>query len=952
MRCFLQMRTVSMGVIGTLLSLSVMQWDARSLSAADDDVAKREFFETKIRPVLVQHCYACHSDQAAKAGKLKGGLKLDSSEAARRGGETGPAVVPGDVKRSLLISALRHESLEMPPSGKLKDEVIADFVRWIETGAVDPRDGSTTPNVAIDFEAARRSHWSFQLPQKPNVPVVENAAWSRQDIDRFVFARLKAMQLMPVSPAHRRDLVRRVYFGLTGLPPTAEDIETFLNDESPTALETVVNRLLDSPAYGERWARHWLDIARYADDQALANAKDNPHAYRYRDWVVRALQEDMPYDRFLKLQLAGDLLPEPVDDYFMRLAGLGYQGLGQLYHRGNFPEQVMADELDDRIDTVSRSLLGLTVACARCHDHKYDPIPTRDYYSLAAAYQGSDLFEMPLAAPEAVEAHKQFTSETKRRETQIAQWVTQQGQSLSRRAAANLKSYFVAAWQIQVRRANQQTVDDKALATELKLDAYFLTRTLKLLDAAEPGKNREPLATWHQAAREAVKNTRLEAQNTQPSLPEPFLKLTDEIAQQAVALIAELERIDADFEQARSAAKSDEERKKVARAELSADGKRWSAALLAEGTGLFAINGGEVLPLLDATGQAEHQAQQTALAEFKKSAPPAPSLAHGVRGGGTPMRINIRGNVERKGDLAPPGFLQVLKLNESDTAGTKPASDVKPDSKPATFSRLDLANAIATSQNPLTARVIVNRVWHHHFGRGLVATPSNFGTQGEAPSHPELLDYLAVEFMEHGWSLKWLHRQIVLSATYGLAATNNPQQSAQDADNKYLWRWTPRRLDFESWRDAVLVVTGQLDRTLGGPSQSLESHRRRTLYSKISRSKLDGTLAAFDFPDANVSNEKRTSTMVAQQQLFVMNSPFMIDAAKAFAERIEKHSADEGARLTMAYRWAFGREPTEAERNFGTKYLQSAAMKPDDQLSPWARYAQALLASNEFTWVP
>ncbi|MCC7419653.1 MAG: PSD1 domain-containing protein [Planctomycetaceae bacterium] len=915
--------------------------------AVADDAG--DYFETRIRPVLQQHCYECHSAEAAKSKKLKGALLLDTREGTRRGGETGPAVVPRDVGKSLLISALRHESFEMPPSGRLPEKVVADFVKWIEMGAPDPRDGTTaTPHGSpIDFAAARRSHWAFQPPSKGAAPEVTEAraTWPRGEIDRFVLARLEAEGMQPAAPADRRDLLRRVSFGLIGLPPTPEEMDAFLKDESPDPLPAVVDRLLDSPHYGERWGRHWLDVARYADDQALANARDNVHAFRYRDWVVQALQNDMPYDRFLRLQLAGDLLTEPVDDYFGRLAGLGFQGLGQLYHRGNFPEQVMADELDDRIDTVSRGLLGLTVACARCHDHKYDPIPTQDYYSLAAAYQGANWLDVPLAPPDAVARHARFVEETKQREAALAEWVKSRGRQLSEAPLRNLRPYLDEAWRVHVRKSQNQPVDEKAVAAEKGLTVHFLSRWVQLLQAGEVGKERVPLAGWHKVAREAATMADAKAATIDP--PAPLATAADDLARLAVTLAEELARIEAAHQQALAAAKSDEERRKVVRPELSMAAKALQVALISDGKSPLAIAAGEVVGLLDDAGKREHQTRTADLEVFKKTAPPAPPLAHGVAGGGNAMRIHVRGNVERKGDLAPPGVLRVL------TSG--PAVDAAPaGAAPATprFNRLDLAEAIASRDNPLTARVLVNRIWHHHFGRGIVSTPSNFGTLGERPSHPELLDFLAVSFMEHGWSLKWLHRQIVLSETYRLSSKADPANMARDVENRLLWRWSPRRLDFEAWRDTVLAVSGRLDRALGGPSQPVDGSVRRTIYSKISRSRLDPTLATFDFPDANVSSEKRSTTTVAQQQLFVLNSPFMIDSGKAFAARVNAVGQNDDERIAAAYRMAFGRAPTEGEREIGRRFLSTATTASGDMLTPWQRYAQALLASNEFAWVP
>jgi hypothetical protein len=728
------------------------------------DPKELEFFETKIRPVLVEQCYACHSAEAATNKKLRGGLLLDSRAGLLKGGDGGPVIVASQPERSRLFTVLRHDGdIKMPPKGKLPDAVLADFKTWIERGAISP-ESSTTTASAIDWEAARK-FWAFQPPVKSPPPVVRNASWPRTQIDAFLLAELEKRNLRPADPATSRELIRRLSFDMTGLPPTPEEVAYFETDTRPDAYERLVERLLASPQYGERWGRYWLDVVRYAEDKALAMAKPSPFAWRYRDWVVQAFNRDMPYDRFLRLQIAGDLLAEPTTDSFERLAGLGFQGLGAEYHKGNFAAQVMADELDDRIDTLARGLLGLTVACARCHDHKYDPIPTRDYYSLGAAYQGSSLSDLPLSPPEVVTRHRD--------------------------------------WEKQV----------KELEEKLKKPA------------ADP----------------------------------------KELAQRK----ADLERL-------------------------------------------------------------------------KQNPPEVPTLIHGVTGGGQAMRVYLRGNVERPGEAAPPGFLRILRRDSSPGA---------------TFTRLDLANAIATADNPLTARVIVNRVWHHHFGRGIVGTPSNFGKLGDRPTHPELLDTLALRFVENGWSLKWLHREILLSTAYRMSSASNAENLSRDAENLYLWRMTPRRLDIEAWRDSLLAVSGRLDGTVGGPSVELRSGEvgrknvRRTVYARVSRSQANPLLALFDFPDANVTADRRAITTVPQQQLFVLNSEFMIETAKAFAARLERSGKDDAGKIDRAFRLAYGRVPTDRERELGLAFLHATPTGPRDKMTPWEQYAQALLATNEFLWV-
>jgi hypothetical protein len=766
---------------------------APPLMGQPSGIAGIDLFETRIRPVLAEHCYSCHSGQAAKKGKLKGELRLDSRAGLLQGGASGPIFVAGKPDESLLIKALRHQGdVQMPPKGKLAAPIVRDFEAWIRMGAPAPADTHKLLGKEIDWNEARK-FWAFQSPVKRPLPNLKNAAWPRRDIDYFILAELEKRQLAPVGPANRRDLLRRASFGLTGLPPTPEEIDEFLKDEDPNAFAKVVERLLTSPHYGERWGRYWLDVARYAEDKALAFVNSRPHAYRYRDWVVQALNDDMPYDVFIRLQLAGDLMPtpdvsshgrvagderaEPTLDtrLFLQFAGLGFQGLGAEYHRGNVAAQVMADELDDRVDTVTRGLLGLTVACARCHDHKYDPIPTRDYYSLAAAYNGSELVERPLADPTIVERFKAWEKKTKEKEALV-----------------------------------------------------------KSLDKQRKG------------------------------------------------------------------------------------GKVTEAA------------------------QKEYDARKQELDVLRKEAPPPLPMAHVIRGGGTAMNVLIRGNVQRKGEAAPPGFLHVLPTDS--TSRTESGK----------FTRLELAEAIASPRNPMTARVLVNRVWAYHFCRGLVATPSNFGALGDRPSHPELLDTLAVRFMENGWSLRWLHREIMLSTTYQLSSRSEPASADKDPDNQYLWRHTPSRLDFEAWRDAWLAVSGRLDPKLGGPSLDLNqsTNVRRTLYAKISRHEPNKLMVLFDFPDPNVSSARRSITTVPQQQLFALNSAFSADTARAFAKRLEMAAFQEDERIRLAFQLAYGRVPSAEEKRASEEFLRTAgAVNTHERLNAWEQFAQSLLAANEFMWV-
>ncbi len=886
------------------------------------------FFEKKIRPVLVEHCYRCHSSETAKAGKLKAGLQLDTRVGIRTGGESGPAIVPGNPAKSLLLAALRHETFMMPPSGKLPESVIVDFVAWIKNGAPDPRDGkSVVQTEKIDWQKARE-FWAFQQPKVHAPPQVKNAGWPRKDIDRFVLAGLEKRGLEPVRAATKREWIRRATFDLIGLPPTPEDIEAFEKDKSPEAHAKVIDRLLESPHYGERWGRYWLDLARYTDDLGgTVGPVVAPTAFRYRDWVIQAFNRDMPYDQFVRLQLAGDLIAEPVKDYAERLGGLGFQGLGQRFS-GNAVGMVkkkVADELDDRVDTVTRALLGLTVSCARCHDHKFDPIPTVDYYSLAAAYNGANLsVEIDLAPQDHVAAETKRKKEAAELQAKIDKLTADEGRRLGRQELARLDEYLLAAWKLRVLAERKQPADAEAVARASNLNSFFLIRWTKAL--ANP-KGVPLLEAWHAAA---LKASETAAMNGPVEPPKDLRDASTKAKSQADDALRALSESEGAKTKLPPAAET------FIKVHLSNDGAA------------FQLRGKDAAAYLSAADRARYDEWGTKLQRLQASAPAAFARAPAVIGGGQTMQINVRGNADQLGNVAPAGFLQILK-----------PQDPSPASK---FTRLELADAIANRNNPLTARVYVNRVWHYHFGRGIVGTTSNFGQLGDRPTHPELLDTLAVRFMENGWSTKWLHREIMLSATYGLSSAPDAKNLAKDADNHYLWRMSPRRLDFEVWRDSMLAVAGKLDPQIGGqpyrdPQGKVQLHpedvenRRRTIYGFISRFKPNPTLTLFDFPEPNVTSDQRTATTIPQQQLFALNSPFALAMARSFAERLEASEKTVDRRLHLAWQLAFSRPPTEREKVVAQEFLRDAA-SAEEKLGPWERLCHSLLTTNEFAFVP
>ncbi len=892
------------------------------------DPAHVEFFENKIRPVLVEHCYRCHSAEAEKNKKLKAELRVDSRQALAKGGESGPAVVPGDLKKSLLVQALYHVDLSMPPSGKLPANVIADFEKWVKMGAPDPRDETVKVETkSMDFAKARE-FWSFQLPKNQTPPTVKDAAWPKKELDRFILAKLEEKGLKPVPFAEKRQWIRRATFDLLGLPPSADDVEAFLRDESPGAYAKVVDRLLASPHYGERWGRYWLDVARYAEDQAHTfGVKPYTNAHRYRDWVIQAFNDDLGYDQFLKLQIAGDLMPE-MPDRFKQLAGLGYQGLGAQYYKNTDAAKAAADELDDRIDSLTRGILGLTVSCARCHDHKFDPIPQVDYYSLAGIYNGSSLKEVPLASAPAVKAYDDAQAKIKVQNDKIAKWLAEQGQQLRKHEAGLTAKYVAAAWKTIAREQNKKPVNRLEIAKTEGLKLGYLGRWVTYLDAKNSGKASILFEEWFKTKREA------------DELPAEIAQLAERVQKDLQVALAGYEKLDAKKQE--QVAKSPPKKKgATVKTILPGDGDELLRALVLDAGSPFALGPNEVrFALKDLETMKTLKGMDETLATLTKASPPKYDVAHGIAGGGAVTKVFLRGNPAKPGDVAPPRFLQVIST----------------EAKPEKYTRLELANDLASNKNPLTARVWVNRVWQYHFGKPLVATPSNFGHLGEKPTHPELLDHLAVRFMESGWSNKTLHREIMLSSTYRLSTQSDKRNFAVDADNDYLWRMHRRRLDVEAWRDSMLAVSGKLDASLGGPTLDLNAanNRRRTVYAKISRHELNSLLRLFDFPDANITSEKRTETTVPQQQLFVLNSQFVVEQAKALAARLNQEASQDGERVDRAFRMLFSRPATPQEIALATQFL-AAPDSADDQrqnkLSRWERFAQILLGSNEFLYL-
>jgi hypothetical protein len=911
------------------------------------------FFENKVRPILAENCYDCHT--AAEMG----GLRVDSRERLLQGGKSGPALTPGDPDKSLLIQAVRQTGdLKMPKGGKLKPAEVQALTEWVKMGAQWPEAKAaavpSSPGKVITPE--QRAFWSFQPLKEPAVPAVKEKSWAKTNIDHFVLAKLEAKGMKPVSPADRRALIRRVTLDLTGLPPTPEEVDAFVADRSSGAYEKVVDRLLVSPRYGERWGRHWLDIARYAEDDVRGlDPKDRGFmpfqgAYVFRDWVIQAFNNDMPYGDFLKAQLAGDLLPGTNRDKM--IAGTAIIGQGPWWWDQAEPVQGRADERNERIDMVTRGMLGLTVACARCHDHKYDPILQKDYYSLAAVFLNTTYHEYPATSPAEMAVWEKEQKVIDDKEAALDDFTEQQSDLYSQMLAQKTSKYLVAAW--QVTGEPKKTVPEAAV--EQKVDPEMLERWIKFL--ARPPKHYSYLRDWQDMVK--CGGTLEQAQ----FLADYFQKLVLSVATDAAALKEENDIIKAkagvrkkprrdaypnEFEtNDQFCPGCDLELKTMPIEPTNLYLDLYKGDLESENDqkpdpGLLSLQEWALERHFSAE-MTEHIATLRAEIEaLKKAQAPYPFL-HGASDTKTlkEMHVNVRGNPHTLGDQVPERFLSVLS-----------PPDVKPFSSGS--GRLELADAIVAS--PLAARVIVNRVWKWHFGSGIVETPDNFGKMGDPPSDPELLDYLASNFVKDGMSIKKLHRQILLSSTYQLSTESSPENAEKDGANRLYWRANRQRLDAEAIRDSLLSVAGDLDlKKIGGPSEDFgDDNHRRTVYCKISRYRLDNFLQVFDYPNPSFTAEQRFTTIVPLQRLYFMNSSFVYKQAQAFAARVYDEASDT-ARIDKAYRILFGRSPSAGETKAGLDFLQAHPETPGDQVAgqpstAWYEYTRVLLSSNEFEFV-
>jgi cytochrome c553 len=867
---------------------------------------KIRFFENSVRPILFTHCIACHGPK-----KQESGFRLDLRSAAFRGGDNGPSIVPGQPDDSLLIDAVSWKGdIRMPPESRLSDEQVEVLRKWIQSGAYWP--------ASLPAEGANpgESHWAFQpLTLSPVVEPPPNAAkWAENEIDLFIFSKQAEQVLSPATEADRRTLLRRISLDLTGLPPTLAEVNAFIADRRPDAYSQAVDRFLASPRYGERWGRFWLDVARYADNKGYVffEEKNFPWAWTYRDYVVRSFNGDLPYDQFVMQQIAADQMD--LGDDRQPLAAMGFLTVGAHFTNNSH------DVIDDRIDVVTRGLMGLTVTCARCHDHKFDPIPQADYYSLYGVFRSSvepTLGPMLHPTPTS-EAYVQYAADLSERVRKLEEFVDAQRTIIMTKTRERVADYLLAVYA----KRNQPSTENFMLLTEKgDLVPAIIHRWESYLKRAKQTKDPIWLA-WHQFADlpddELAANVggiyeRMASDTQQSVHPLILARLIAEkpptikdIAEVYGQLLSEADR------QWEELLKPTNNEKASNPNQLS--DAHWESLRQV----LYAGDSPAVVPRTLSWGFLDLLPDRSTQGEFKvlikeveqfSVKPPAPPRAMVLQDLATPYEpvIFLRGNPNREGPLVPRQFLQLIAGHSREPFG-------------AGSGRLELAREIASDDNPLTARVIVNRVWRHHFGRGIVETPSDFGRQGEQPSHHALLDWLALRFIQDGWSIKRLHRLILHSATY--RQSNVPQSCVAaraeklDPANRLLTHFSRSRLDFESMRDSLLFVSGRLDNAIGGPPGDLlaPANQRRSLYGFIDRMDLPNLLRSFDFPDPAATSPKRDETTIPAQSLFFMNHPIVIGCANALAADKEllaiKSPSD---RAIAAFRRVTSRSPTSVE---------------------------------------
>ncbi len=906
---------------------------SETVATAESPSAGEQFFEAEVRPLLIANCYECHS-----ASLQESDLRLDSRSAILSGGISGPAAVERDIDASAILRAVRGDGdLErMPPDEPLSDEQIAVLEKWVQLG-LPWTDDATPPSIALGdqqaIRAAAETHWAFQSITHPSPPIVDVSLEDHvaNPIDAFIIDRLRQSKLSPSDPADRRTLIRRIHFDLVGLPPSMKRVAAFVNDKRPThvIIEELVDELLVSEKYGERWARYWLDLARYADTQDWQAQADvrYPFAYTYRDYVITSLNADKPYDEFLREQIAADFYHE--SESAPQLAALGLLTVGPRFRNDRL------EMAADQIDVVCRGLMGITVSCARCHDHKYDPVPIEDYYSLYGVLASTQIPEsFPMIDTGSIDPKllADYESQREEKERQLLNYKVELRQEAIDDLRKRLPVYLDGFAQMSIEKKSEirglvsklklkeiaMTPLDKSLAKRLQTKSDIKDSVLKPwaigLSANEASYKqnwKKWLSEWSQDETiDPLVRARLE--QDQPKHRSDLVASYSKVFAESLAV---WDTYKATNPEATSLAGTPDAKHEPLRARLLEQG------------GWFDLDVEEVATASRLLGKGRKILGdlQKEIGEVESAHPGSPPRAMALVDLKKPISpfVMLRGEAQRRGDVVPRQFLSLLSGDER-----KPFRDGS--------GRRELAEAITDPSNPLTSRVLVNRVWAKYFARGLVESLDDFGLRSDPPSHPELLDWLSSEFLAHGQSLKWLHKTIVLSQTYQQSSNPNETASGVDPENRLLWRQNRRRLDFESMRDSMLVVSGTLDPTIGGRSVRLSEEpmtMRRSLYAYIDRVEMDPMLRTFDFASPTASAASRAETTIPQQALFSMNHPFVAAQAQTLADACDE--GDEPTKIQALYRRIFQRSARTAELNVASEFLSQARPGDGDSASVW-----------------
>ena len=936
-------------------------------SATAEDQAGLDYFEKNVRPLLIKHCYECHSTEKKK--QQKGGLRLDLRVGWKTGGESGTAIVPGKPEESLLISAVRYDSFEMPPKGKLKPAEISILEKWVTMGAPDPREGGVSrPEAKIDFDEARK-FWAFQPPRSHTAPDVQSSAWPRDSIDRFLLSRLESQSLRPAADANPRDWLRRVTFDLTGLPPTHGEVTEFLAEfdtDADAARRMVVTRLLARPQFGEHWGRHWLDLARYADSNGGDINLTYFNAWRYRDYVVESLNSDKPFDEFAREQIAGDLFAaDSVEQKTSQLIATGFLIIGPKMLSERNKEKLYMDVADEQIDTIGRVFLGMTIGCARCHDHKFDPIPATDYYALAGIFRSTETIygirmgnvnvsgwlERPLPVP-ATQAEKIAAHETQL--AQVKKEIAGLKKQLAKlKVTSTPRPEDLPGIVVDDAQARLQGEWKKSTFSPQYVGAGYIHDDKKDLGKKSVTFTPDLPEAGEYEVRISFPGTNGRASNV------PVTVMTADGAKEVVvdqtkpAPIGGLFLSLGKFRFEAGAGGFVRISNRAANGHVIADAAQFLSAEAAQTEKPDPKSAAAATKLAAKLKAAEGRQK-----ELQKAAPEKPmAMAVKDREAVGDCEVRIRGIADHRGEVVPRGFLTV--------ASHSPAPDIEAKQS----GRAELARWLTDPSNPLIARVIVNRVWMHLMGEGIVRSVDNFGRPGDRPSHPELLDTMSVEFMQDGWSIKRLIQRIVLSRAYGLSSTPSDEALRLDPENRLWSHQNRRRLPAESIRDAMLAVSGRLDRTLGqssvkGMSEQAVANNpadqkdratggplRRSLYLPIVRNDLPPFLTVFDFADPDVVTGRRSVTNVPAQALLMLNSPFVRQCAMTLAEDMlstKKLRSDE-ERVDWIFRTTLNRPSTAGETSQAIAFLRSGVATGEEVTKKdWSRFCQTMFATSEF----